>query len=322
MKRPNGSGTVYKDGGSWVIQITQGYNENGKPIRKKKRGFKTKKEAFAHLEALKKETDKVSIDALWQTYLKTDYKKLSESKQRHYETVYKRLAPIRSSHIDDITILDLQNLIEPYTSYYAQRDIKTVMSHLYNIAIAQRFCTTNLTPYMQLTDHEEKEGVTWTDDELQKFWSGYENGDKFCGYILFMSYTGTMPGELRTIQKQMVDYDTCEIRGAGLKTDIRKSAPILIPDRIIPILQDLLADRTCLWDKTKSKFYSEYESCLARLNVEYKPPYTCRHTAATMLANETDALITQKIMRHAQITTTQRYVHPSSETLLKAINKL
>jgi len=323
MRRPNGTGTVFKSGRNWVIQYTVGYDINGKRIRKKKRGFQTKKEAILYLETLRKEKPKASIDTLWQTYLKTDYLKLSKDKQKHYLTVYERLQSIHKTDINNLTILDLQSLIEPYTSYYAQKDIKTVLSHLYNIAIAQQYCTTNLTQYMRLRPHKEKEGTAWTVDQMNTFWKMYEDSnDEFCGYILFMCYTGAMPGELRTIQRSMIDYEAHEIRGAGLKTDTRKEAPIILADRIIPVLQDLMRDRICLWTGSKHQFYDEYEKCLKRCGIEYKPPYTCRHTAATLLANETDALTTQKIMRHARVTTTQRYVHPNSESLITAVNKM
>jgi len=322
-KRPNGTGGVTKaENGTWTASWTVGYNIEGKRVRRTKRGFASKRDAMQYVESMKYEKPSATIEALWQTYLATGYNDLTSAKQRHYLTVYERIMPVHNRNIDSLTIMDLQGLIQPYSEYYAQKDIRTILSHMYNIAIAQGMAQVNLAQYMHLTNHVEKKGKIWSPSELDLFWERYHGGDSFVGYILFMSYTGAMPGELWNIYRNMIDYEAHEIRGAGLKTEVRRDSPIILSDKIIPVLKDLMADKLILWPHSKQAFYDEYHRCLKRCGIEYKEPYTCRHTAATMFANETNPLLAQKLMRHAQVTTTQRYVHPSSEQLLSVANKL
>ena len=310
MKRPNGTGSVFKYGDGWFAM----------PAGGKRKKFRTRKEALKYLESFDGSPPCSTVSALWETYLMTGYLDLSDAKQRHYKTVYDRLEPVHNREIGSLSIAELQSLVEPYGEYYAQKDIRTVLSHLYEIAIAQRQVPYNLTKSMHLVKHTEKKGEAWTPAEIETFWQHYRAGDKFVGYILFMCYTGAMPGELRTIHRSMIKGH--EIRGAGLKTEVRKDSPIILADKIVPVLNDLMSDSLVLWSQGKHCFYDHYYACLERCGVRRLPPYTCRHTTATLVANEVSPLVAQKIMRHAQVTTTQRYVHPSSDTLLDAVNKL
>ena len=317
-KRPNGTGSVYKEGNKWVAVWTDPLTHK----RRKKRGFLTKKDAVLFLEELSKPVSKAKISQLWETYEATSFQDLSADKQRHYRSVYERLEGIWNVDIDQLTILDLQALIEPYNSYYSQKDIKTVLSHLYKIAIAEQILQINLTQYMRLKKHEEKEGEAWTEEEMNTFWVKWYEGDRFVGYILVMCYCGAMPAEIRQITRYMIHYDTHTIEGAGLKTNIRKKTPMFICDKIEPGLKTLMSDSMVLWHGSKQKFYDEYYRCINRCQVRELPPYSCRHTTATLLAEKTSPFTVQKVMRHSLISTTAGYVHPVYKTELEAVNKL
>lgn len=312
MKRPNGTGTVFKYKDGWFATPPGGN-------RKK---FRTRKEALAYLESFDGSVSCSTISELWSTYLLTGFLDLSDAKQKHYQTVYDRLEPVHNREISSLTIKDLQSLVAPYSEFYAQKDIRTVLSHLYEIAIAQQMVPYNLTKSMHLVSHEEKKGEAWTVDEINKFWNAWNNGDKEVGYVLLMSYTGMMPGEVLNVRRNMIDYEAHEIRGAGIKTKVRKDSPIVLCDKIVPVLQELMSDSLVLWPFGKHCFYDHYYAAIKRCGVRELPPYSCRHTMATLVVNETSPLVAQKIMRHSQVTTTQRYVHPSSDTLLDAVNKL
>ena len=310
MKRPNGTGTVFKYKDGWFATPPGG----------KRKKFRTRKEALEYLETYDGSVPCDTISKLWETYLLTGFLDLSDAKQKHYQTVYERIEPVHNREIGSLTIKDLQSLVAPYSEFYAQKDIRTVLSHLYEIAIAQQMVPYNLTKSMRLVKHSEKKGEAWTPAEMDAFWKHYNEGDRFVGYILFMCYTGAMPGELRTIHRSMIHGH--EIKGAGLKTEVRKESPIILADKIVPVLSDLMSDSLVLWPFGKHCFYDHYYAALERCGVRKLPPYSCRHTTATLVANEVSPLVAQKIMRHAQVTTTQRYVHPSSDTLLDAVNKL
>lgn len=318
-RRPNGTGSVYKEGKTWTAAWSN--TITGEHFRK--RGFATKKDAVLYIEASRSLRVHTSVSYLWSTYESTKFKKLSSEKQRHYRAVYNdRLKPIHSKRIEELTIHDLQSLVDQYESYYAQKDIKTVLSHLYNVAIPEGIVQVNLSSYIELHDHHEQKGQAWTVDEVNAFWNGWYSGDRFCGYILVMCYTGAMPVEIRTITRQMIDYDSKLITGAGAKTELRKTSPLVISDKIEPVLRELMQGSMVLWPHSKQKFYDEYYRCINRCRVRELPPYTCRHTTATLLVDKASPFVVQKVMRHAQIQTTQRYAHPGSDDMLEAVNKI
>ena len=140
-----------------------------------------------------------------------------------------------------------------------------------------------------------------------------------------MIYTGMMPGELLGCQKDFIDWQGKQIRGAGKKTKERKETPIVLADVILPVLSDL-CDHTAgekLIKINKDNFYQVYYETLQRAGCRRLTPYSCRHTAATSLAMENiPPSVIQKVMRHAKFSTTEKYIHISIDPMLEAVNKL
>lgn len=142
-----------------------------------------------------------------------------------------------------------------------------------------------------------------------------------------MIYTGMMPGELLHCRKDMIHLDSHQIIGAGLKTAERKNRPIVIADFLMPVVQALIdytGDAPLLCDTYKKAFYKKYYDCLDRCGCRKLTPYSCRHTTATACAvgAKIAPSVIQRIMRHAQLSTTQLYIHPDESAVLDAINTL
>ena len=102
---------------------------------------------------------------------------------------------------------------------------------------------------------------------------------------------------------------------------------MVFPDMVAPILRQLCEESAskignfcCV---NKDNFYKKYYACLEKAGTRRLPPYACRHTTATALAAKNIDLFTIKeVMRHAKITTTQRYVHPDTHGMVTAVNQL
>ena len=124
----------------------------------------------------------------------------------------------------------------------------------------------------------------------------------------------------------MIDLTGNQIIGAGIKTKERKTNPIALADFIVPVVTQLmeLSDTDKLIRINRDNFYETYHAKLKQYGCRDLPPYSCRHTTATALAigKNISPLLIQRIMRHAKITTTQRYIHASTSDSVKAINKL
>lgn len=334
-KRGNGQGRVWKRGSSWYAQVTiytaAEVIDGKKRYRQKRRtkgGFATKKEALAFIETLRAPESRIvpSVLDLYTQWEKTDYPKLASSKKSAYKKARERIDSIMGRKIDTLTVAELQALTDAEsTSYYTARDIKTLLSHIYKKALPDQFVKDNLAQYIVLPELDEKEAEPFTADEVQKIWAFFAAKDTFCGYLLLMIYTGMMPGELFACKKDMIDYDKCEIWGCGKKTKARKEVPIVFPDFLAPVLEALCeySPSAKLQPHAPINWYAKYHETTARIGVRDLPPYSCRHTTGTEAARlNLSAPIIQSVMRHAKITTTQRYIHLASESTHAAVNQM
>lgn len=331
--RGNGQGSAIKRGSTWTAVWTESrYIGDDEKIHYKRRwkgGFATKTAALNY--AAHPDADRPEVPTLrdyYRAWDKSKAPKLSDSKQTAYKIAWGKLEFLADRPIDTLSIEDLQDACTlKGKTYYPARDMRTLLSHLYKMAIAEEKVRTNLPEYVELPALEEKELQPFSEEELRALWASYGAGDTIVGYILTMIYSGMMPGELLRLEASMIDYDAKEIRGCGLKTKKRKETPIVFPDLLAPVLLDLssrsesrLGRVLCM---NKDAFYKEYYAALARAGCRKLPPYSCRHTTATALAlgNIAPSVI-QEVMRHTKFTTTQRYIHPDAAASHAAINTL
>lgn len=341
--RGNGTGTAYRRGKTWTAKVVCGTKidfKTGDSVAdiRTKGGFPTKTAALNHCAVLKAAPSPEAIKptttlaTLWRHYSEGAMLKISKGKQSHYRAAYKKIAALAHRTIGGITINDLQDIVDDQApTFYPARDIKVLLSHLYDRAVAQGDVHANIARYIELPELEEGERKPFHEADLKKIWQDYAAGNAMSGYILLMVYSGMMPGELRRCKKDMIIWERQQIIGCGLKTKKRKETPIVVADLVVPVLLDLCAASPS--DKLYhmewyDHFYQDFHAALARCGIEDRPPYACRHTTATALALGNIAPETIKeIMRHSKFSTTERYIHkeydaaPSLEALNSIVNK-
>lgn len=334
-RRGNGEGTVYKRGNYWQIEIVLGRDGNGRPIRKTRSGFRTKREALEYIPTLRSElpgqrAKPRTLRDYYNSWEKSDMPKLSDSKQTAYRIAWKKLETIHNFPVNLLTVVRLRDVVaDEAPTFYPARDMKTLLSKLLSLAVADQQITVNMAEYITLPTLNENERTPWSDEELKTIWAAYDNEDVIAAYLLLMIYTGMMPGELDKCTKNMIHLDKQQIIGAGIKTAVRKQAPIVLADFIVPVVERIMTytpdnpeQRILYTDRTS--FYDAYHDFTKAQGIRDLPMYSCRHTTATALAVGTDVApsIIQKIMRHAKFTTTQRYIHPDASDSLAGVNKL
>lgn len=329
--RGNGTGSVYKRGDTWTVDVTLGWkkDKDGKRLRvhASKGGFRTKKEALEAIPALQKHgaaTKTATLSNLYDGWSSSALLKLSKSKQCAYRIAYNKIDSISLVNIAALTIHDLQECIdENTTSYYTAKDVKQLLSHLYKRAVAQGNVLTNLADFIVLPDLNEKETVPFSQKEQATLWEEFSKGNDFPGYLLLMIYTGMMPGELMNVEKDMINWEAQTITGCGLKTKKRKETPILLPDVVLPVLVRLSeVEGDKLWPYSRDDFYDVFNAYkdLTGLNRELRP-YSCRHSSATSLDEAGIApTIIKEIMRHTRFATTEKYIHKDTSAILAEIN--
>ena len=324
-KRGNGQGSVYKRGTKYIAQKTQYVLGERKVVRKG--GFERKKDALAWLESQRSSissSGSQTLAKLYAAWLESYAPKISESKQTAYKIAFKRIERISTVDIASLSIEHLQGCIYGL-NYYPARDVKVLLSHLYKRACAQGNVPANLATFMELPKLQEKEAEHYTIEEVSAMWKAYEGGDTFAAFPLMMIHTGMMPGELLQCKKDMIDLAEKRIVCAGKKTQERKVKAIVLPDIIVPLFQAQCEshDGKMLVNINRDAWYAEYKTMSERIGIRVLPPYACRHTAASIMANDADvapALIS-KAMRHKKSMTTERYKHAEETQIRDALNK-
>lgn len=331
MKRANGQGSVYKRGHYWVAQVLIGYSETGNPRYKRKGGFRTKTEALTALPVIKDELTRKPVPTVayyYKAFCKGRGAMISEDKQDAYRIAYNRMAPIHTTAISDLTVPQLQELVnQTCTSYYPARDMRVLLNHLFRLAAVDGNANPALPGLIQLPRLTEKHREAFTEEEQIALWLSYEAGNWPAAIPLIMIYTGMMTGEMRRLEASMIDLEKQEIRGVGLKTRERQEKPVLIPDDIVPILQDLVSKHPegRLFTMGEEDFYTLYYKALTDAGVtRHLTPYSCRHTTATALTVTARVApqTVQRIMRWSSTKMMDRYVHPGDEAAREALNRL
>lgn len=339
--RGNGQGCAYKspNGKSWTAQAVVGYRlsqkENGQPvpIKRKKSGFPTKKDALAYIPILlaggvQKPKTAPRLSDYWKIYSENAMLKIGKDKQCAYKAAWKKLYPIQDAKIDTLTVDILQKTISAAAkTYYPQKDCKTVLTRLFELAGADGFAQRDLPSYIELVTLEEAEQTPFDKSEQKALWKSYENGDIDAAIPLLMIYTGIMPGEAQLLKVEHIDLKNKTMYGMNLKTKVRKKTPVVLADCLLPVVEDLISHSQkngFIWPRNESRWYERYYASLVAAGCRKLPPYSCRHTTATALAVD-KKIAPQTIKRVMRWSTTKmldRYAHPETKDALKAVNKI
>lgn len=345
-KRANGTGTVFRYRGGWAVEYTEGWEIVGDDLRRKlrrKTGFKTSKDAEEALAVLRAQAEAPAVPEkhiivktvadLWESYRSSELPKRGESTRTAYEIAWRKRikGTIGDRPIDDVKLDDL-NAIVAHCTYDPAKDVRDLMSILFQRAIVDRQTTVNPAPMMTLPLQAGKEVVPWEPSEVSSLWSAWGNGERIAGYCLLMIYSGMMTGELLRCKEEMINWDDQQIIGCGLKTKKRKEMPIHFPHIVEPILRELCATKSgkrggegYILDVSERSFYERFKKMKESLGIRPEViPYSSRHSTGTELSlmGVPPAVIID-IMRQKNYTTTlKHYTKIPSNVLLDALNAM
>lgn len=347
-KRANGTGTVFRYRGGWVVEYTEGWEVVDGDLRRKTRrkyGFKTSKDAEdalaeirARIQAGAEEEPKKkvlikTVAQLWESYSASELPMRGKSTQDAYNVAWRKRikGTIGDRPIDEISLDDLNAIVAGCT-YDPAKDVRDLMSILFQRAIVDRQTTVNPAPMMTLPLQQSEEVVPWNSSEISTLWKAWGNGERVAGYCLLMIYSGMMTGELLRCKEDMINWEDQQIIGCGLKTKKRKEMPIHFPHIIEPILRELCATKSgkrggegYILDVSERAFYERFAKMKTALDIRPEVrPYSSRHSTGTELTlMGVEPAIIIDIMRHKNYTTTlKHYTKIPSNVLVDALNAM
>lgn len=327
QNRSRGSGSVYKRGDTWSVELRtiKGYKVIS---RTTKGGFKSRAEAVVYIDELKSgkiKQEQMTISEAWELLKKTQrYQELSKDKISSYNTAYKRLQLVYFRTIGEIPFTELQKLVNDAPgAYYPKRDIKTVLGKLYEIAVKNECLdvSQDKTDLLELPKQPKSKKDSFTLDEVHKIWEAYQKGDKMAGFALILCYTGMRPGELLQLKLENIDLKGQRIIG-GIKTEAGIDREIPIAKAIIPIIQEAMKNaKYGLADSCREHFYDEWKS--ENWGIErHMTANAGRHTLASAMEEaKISVMVRKKILGHKIDDITERYTTITFKQKLSAVEK-
>lgn len=340
-QKGNGLGSVYKraDRDTWCVAVTTGYRVADGKLRQRrvvKSGFKTKKAANEYLAniiatgEIRSEKMVPTVEELYQQFVDAPGKKPGASTMTAYRTAFaKRIQPnFGGLTIDVVTLKDMEEAISGLT-YDPAKDVKDLMSKLFQRAMADGFVQLNPATMLTLPEKKDAEIPAWLPAEIEKLWHAYGEGNRTAAACLLMIYTGMMPGELFALKMDMINWESRTITGCGMKTKERKENAIVLSASVLPVLKDLCdtspTRKGFVLGINRDYFYADFRQLKKDLNIRQEVrPYSSRHSTATELElmGVSPSVIAQVLRHKNYATTAKHYIDISTEQAIAAVDKI
>ena len=294
-KRGNGQGYVYNRNGKWIAQVTMGYDADGKR-KTHSRTFEKKSDAIRALSVLK--ADKIdavdssaSMNECFERMIEKHGKRISQSAVDGYGYAFRHFKPIAHLPVAQIKTAQLQVCVDQCPAgKRTKENMKAVASLVFKYAMQNDIVTQNYAQFIEIPKEKPNEREPFTLGEIKKIFASI-GVVPYSDYISVLICTGMRPNEMFALAKK--DYFGSYFVG-GSKTTAGKNRIIPIPGAMQPTVQQIVS--RCVGDyifcapsgkkMDLSHFRRRcYYPALEKIGVRPLPPYSCRHTFATLLKN-------------------------------------
>lgn len=349
-RRGNGQGSVYKVGKTWTAARVFGYKaeDGGKltPVRRIKKGFKTKTEAVAYLASLEppgqkdaghggrdRINDQTTVKQMYDLWFPT-HKARGKSKSTLdcYQAAMRHFSDIWDLPFSSAIVDDWQDCIDDCgCGRRTKENMRTLVGLLYKYAIPRRGVKDglNLGEYLFVTG-EKGRRHPFTTDELEQIHQNIGTVP-YADYIYCHCFLGYRPSEFisRTIEEHYNAEEHC-IYG-GIKTKAGQTRTVTISPKIQPYIDRIIGNRKagpifCRPDGTPftaERYREVFAEAIAHMGIESTDahkltPYSCRHTFASMadkIAGNDNAKL--ELMGHTDVDMLRHYQHADLSALRK-----
>ena len=342
-KRPNGSGSIVKIKGRrkpYRAVITSGYTVNGNENKKKIRrllgyfpNYCAAQEAITqfHEKMNGVEIEYVTFEDLYKKWKNDIFHLYTKSTIYSYEHAYSMCDILYSKYMEDITVFDLQNVIdECEKNYPILKQVKTLFNQLYSYALCYNYVSDNRSKYIDLRlykmNYKPREIKRFTGKQIDLIWNNYTN--KFDEIVLMLIYTGVRICELLNKDVNLKER-YFKVEDSKTSSGIRV---VPIANKILPFFEewysssndanDFLIHDDEMMQILYGKFISSYyKPFMKKLNIDLMP-HSCRHTCASLLSDaKVELSVIQKILGHKQGKYAP-YIYHDIKDLIDAIDSI
>ncbi len=339
MRLPNGYGSVTKLSGNrrnpYIVRITDGYDDEGRQLRKILGYYPSRKKALEALAAYNEnpydiDASKMTFAELYRLWSKEKFNEISKSATRMYTAAYAYCEPLYEMPIAAIRTAQMQDIVDfadVGTSTRAR--IQSMLKLIFRFAMKNDYIKKNYAEFLKRpTVETQKERVPFSANELLHLWTLSE--DHYAKILLIMIYTGWRPSELVPMQfDNGINMKSLTMQG-GIKTQAGKNRIVPICKKIEPLVRYFEQNKyngiAVDTDGAALDYYGLYHRLKSYLeeNEIHHIPYECRHTFATMLDNRnTNPKIKKMLLGHASVDVTEKvYTHKTIEQLRSAVDAL
>lgn len=336
--RGNGQGTAYKRGRTWTAVYIYTWIE-GKPQKRTKGGFKTKRAALDYIPVLKAKKTRagsnITFGKLFEEWVPFYTPRIVESTMKGLKSAFKWFADIANVAVVELTIDDLQDCVDACPRGKRTREnMKYLATQLYKYAEARKILHGNIAEFIYCGKENGGTRPPFTTEQIEMIRKAI--GTEFgADYVYCMIYTGFRPNEMLQLTRDSYDAEHDCLVG-GFKTEAGRDRSVTISPKIADIVHALI-EKADPWifpnedgDILTGDAFREdvFYPLLEQLGIQPIPdkdhpatwkPYSCRHTFANLMKNvagsDTDKAA---LMGHADASMTKYYQSADYESL-KAI---
>ncbi|MGD6871095.1 tyrosine-type recombinase/integrase [Sutcliffiella horikoshii] len=266
-----------------------------------------------------------------------DYSKLFKYFMR--EVSVDKVEIIKEAHIQTYIHKLLNRGLSPATVNIRVSALKAVFKRLYS----RGYISNNPTDDFIKLRTDEPKIFTLNSNQLKRIFRVVDK-DTYAGYrdycaMLLMLHCGLRVNEVNSLEINDIDFDNLSIMLAGAKNKNRKTRAIPITGKVAEELKTLIDESKEYFKDLRYVFLTQEGKPvdndlirkrmyrygqLAGLHEECRPsPHSLRHTFATnFLRNGGSINALMRIMGHADITTTMRYVRLNDEEVKEQFNRV
>ncbi len=348
LKRPNGTGSVYKLSGRrkkpWAAMSTKYINNIRKTIPVGY--YETRTEALNALSNFNanpvSDLYNATLEDIFHTWSQSHYENLTANGITGYEAAWKYLMVYRHEKMRDIRTAHFQTVIDNAVEQNKSRSIcekiKQLCSQLCKTAMQNDLINKNYAQFIKLPKSVQKEKSIFTLSEID--FIKKHDYDETARIILTLIYSGMRISELFNILHENVYLEERYMIG-GEKTEAGRNRIIPIHHLIMPYIESwykqggkyLVSSSTGKRIDSKNfrsrKFYPFLESLgiIEKVKTGSQPrltPHSTRHTFISMMIDQNaKPELLQRIVGHEQYeTTVDFYNHITKEDIGKLVSEI